>query len=41
MYVPLNKASTQKEDFDVTAKILNIFDKDEYTNELKLRDNSG
>jgi len=25
----------------VTAKILNVFDKDEYTNELKLRDGSG
>jgi hypothetical protein len=41
MYVPLNKAQTQKEDFDVVAKILQIFEMDEYTNELKLKDLSG
>jgi len=41
MYTALNKAGSQKHDFDVIAKVLNVFDKDEYTNELKLRDNSG
>lgn len=41
MYVPLNKAQAQKDDFDVVAKILHVFEKDEYTNELKLRDASG
>lgn len=28
-------------DFDVVAKILQVFELDEYTNELKLRDGSG
>ena len=41
MYVPLNKAATEKGDFDVVAKILHIHELDEYTNELKLRDVSG
>jgi hypothetical protein len=41
MYTPLNKAASQKEDFDVVAKILQIFELDEYTNELKLKDVSG
>jgi hypothetical protein len=41
MYVPLAKANAQKGDFDVVAKILQIHEMDEYTNELKLRDASG
>jgi len=41
MYVPLNKAQAQKGDFDVLAKILQVFELDEYTNELKLKDQSG
>lgn len=39
--VPLNKAQSQKKDFDVVAKVLQIFEMDEYTNELKLKDASG
>jgi len=38
MIVALNKAQGQKEDFDVVAKILQIFEMDEYTNELKIKD---
>lgn len=41
MFVALNKAQAQKGDFDVVAKILQVFEMDEYTNELKLRDQSG
>lgn len=41
MFTPLNKAQAQKGDFDVVAKILQVFELDEYTNELKLRDQSG
>lgn len=41
MFAPLNKAQTQKGDFDVVAKILQVFELDEYTNELKLKDQSG
>jgi len=41
MYVPLNKATSEKADFDVVAKILHIHELDEYTNELKLKDASG
>ena len=41
MVQPLNKAANQKNDFDVVAKILQIFELDEYTNELKLKDQSG
>lgn len=40
----LQKLSTAKSatgDFDVSAKIVSIFEMDEYTNELKLRDASG
>ena len=37
----LKKASKQRSDFDVCAKVLQVFELDEYTNELKLRDNSG
>ena len=41
MYVPLKNAAGQKSDFDFVAKITQIFEMDEYTNELKLRDASG
>lgn len=41
MFVALNKAQSQKEDFDVVAKILQVFALDEYTNELKIKDASG
>ena len=40
-YTALNKASKATKDIDVVAKILQIFELDEYTNELKLRDVSG
>jgi len=39
--VDLSKASKQSGDFDVCAKVLQVFELDEYTNELKIRDNSG
>lgn len=39
--VNLKDAGSQKGSFDVCAKILQVFELDEYTNELKLRDNSG
>ena len=41
LYVPLAKASAQKSDFDVVAKVSQVFELDEYTNELRLRDGSG
>lgn len=41
MHVSLSKATSQKNDFDVLAKILQIFEKDEFTNELKIRDGSN
>jgi hypothetical protein len=37
----LKKANKQTSDFDVVAKVLQVFELDEYTNELKLRDQSG
>lgn len=37
----LKKASKSQGDFDVVAKVLQVFELDEYTNELKLRDQSG
>lgn len=37
----LSQARTASGDFDVLAKVLSIFEMDEYTNELKLRDASG
>jgi len=37
----LKKASKEKKDFDIVAKVLQVFLLDEYTNELKLKDNSG
>jgi hypothetical protein len=41
MSVALNKAKSQSADFDVVAKIVDVHEMDTYTNELKLRDNSG
>ena len=41
MFVPLSKAASQKGDFDVVAKISQVFELDEYTNELRLKDASG
>jgi len=38
---PLSQAHKQDKDFDVVAKVLQVFELDEYTNELKLRDASG
>lgn len=37
----MKNAKNSNGDFDVVAKILQIFELDEYTNELKLRDQSG
>jgi hypothetical protein len=39
--LPLSRASGASGDFDVNARILQVFDLDEYTQELKLRDGSG
>jgi hypothetical protein len=39
--VPLKNAASMESDFDVVAKILQVFQLDEYTNELKLKDTSG
>ena len=41
LYVPLAKAATHKGDFDVVAKVTQVFELDEYTNELRLRDASS
>lgn len=41
MHVQLAKASAQKGDFDVVAKVSQVFELDEYTNELRLRDASS
>jgi len=41
LYVPLTPCASEKKDFDVLSKIVHIHELDEYTNELKLRDNSG
>lgn len=41
MFTPLAKAASQKGDFDVVAKVSQIFELDEYTNELRLRDASS
>merc|ERR1712048_1317929 len=38
---PLKSASSSDSDFDVVAKVLQVFQLDEYTNELKLKDTSG
>ena len=37
----LKKASKEKKDFDIVAKVLQVFQLDEYTNELKLKDGSN
>jgi hypothetical protein len=37
----LKKAADADGDFDVVAKVLQVFQLDEYTNELKLKDTSG
>lgn len=37
----LSAAKSAKGSFDVCAKILQVFELDEYTNELKLKDGSG
>ena len=37
----LGSAAKQSGDFDVVAKVLSVFQLDEYTNELKLKDGSG
>jgi len=37
----LKNASKETSDFDIVAKVLQVFDLDDYTNELKIRDNSG
>ena len=39
--VALAKASAAKADFDVVAKVAQVFELDEYTNELRLRDASS
>lgn len=36
-----NASKKEEEDFDVVAKVLQVFELDEYTNELKLKDQSG
>jgi hypothetical protein len=41
LYTPLAKAAAHKGDFDVVAKVTQVFELDEYTNELRLRDASG
>ena len=41
MYKPLKMAKTEKNDFDVVVKIVSLHEMDGYTNELKLRDQSG
>ena len=41
MWVGLNKARSQKADFDCVAKIVGVHEMDAYTNELKVRDNTG
>jgi len=37
----LKNAAKETSDFDVVAKVLQVFDLDDYTNELKIRDQSG
>ncbi len=41
MFTPLNKAAGKAGDFDVVAKVAQVFELDEYTNELRLRDASS
>jgi hypothetical protein len=40
-HVDLKAAGKQSGDFDIVAKVCQVFELDEYTNELKLRDHSG
>jgi len=37
----VHKKSDGNQDFDVNAKVLHVFELDDYTNELKLKDASG
>jgi hypothetical protein len=41
LYTPLKNAKAADKDFDVVAKILSIFELDEFTNELKIADATG
>jgi hypothetical protein len=41
LYIPLAKAASHKGDFDVVAKVTQVFELDEYTRELRLRDVSN
>ena len=41
LYSPLKNASKADKDFDVCAKILSIHEMDEFTNELKIADQTG
>jgi hypothetical protein len=41
LYSPLKNASKATSDFDVVAKILNVFELDEFTNELKIAETTG
>ena len=41
MYQSLKQAKSRQDDFDVVAKVLQVFEMDEYTNELKVKDASG
>ena len=38
---PLKKVESTQSDFDIVAKVLQVFQLDDYTNELKLKDTSG
>ena len=40
-FTPMKNARAQDKDFDVVAKIINIFEMDEFTNELKIADATG
>jgi len=40
-YTHLKQAKNQDRDFDVVAKVLSIFEMDEFTNELKIADQTG
>lgn len=40
-YTRLSAAKNQDRDFDVVAKVLSIFEMDEFTNELKIADSTG
>lgn len=41
LYGTLKGAKSSQKDFDVVAKVLNIFEMDEFTNELKIADSTG